>query len=156
MKIKMSILIQLLVGSLYGQENGDSLNSITNTSDTSISWLVYIIIFVILVSLFIIYKRYNKPKNIINVPDDWKKPKKEHDFDDVFKGVSGKSQILYKKLIRKCHPDRFIGDENKILKATTLSSLITNNKHNYSKLKELQIKATEVLGINWESEKETT
>lgn len=53
-------------------------------------------------------------------------------IQDIFKAES-----LYKKLITKVHPDRFIDEDKKQL-AEELSKEITKNKHSYSKLLDLE------------------
>ena len=55
---------------------------------------------------------------------------------------------LYGEMIRKCHPDRFIGDERKIEVANRLSAEISDNKNNIKRLKELRIEAREKLEID--------
>lgn len=44
------------------------------------------------------------------------------------------SKALYKELIGKTHPDRFVSDINKQEKAAQLASLITASKRNYREL----------------------
>ena len=55
---------------------------------------------------------------------------------------------LYGEMIRKCHPDRFIGDERKIEVANRLSAEISDNKNNIKRLEELRIEAREKLEID--------
>ena len=55
---------------------------------------------------------------------------------------------LYGEMIRKCHPDRFIGDERKVEVANRLSAEISDNKNNIKRLEELRIEAREKLEID--------
>ena len=60
-----------------------------------------------------------------------------------------KGKKLYKDLITKAHPDRFLDDESKNL-ANDLSSRITKSKLNYQELKELEVEVREFLAkANW-------
>jgi len=51
-------------------------------------------------------------------------------------GMSSKREELYKRLIIQIHPDRFTDDRN--VTATELSQRITEAKHNYSALVEIE------------------
>lgn len=55
---------------------------------------------------------------------------------------------LYGEMIRKCHPDRFIGDERKVEVANRLSAEISDNKNNIKRLEELRIEAREKLEVD--------
>lgn len=127
-------------------------DSIVNTPQSHGSfmshWGVVLVIFLItfVVLAYIVY-RMNKPKHIFEVPTDWKQKNPPPDFGDIFRGVSGDARKLYKDLITKCHPDRFVGDNQKTEIATTLSSEITRSRHNYSQLLKLKTKAVELLQI---------
>lgn len=70
----------------------------------------------------------------------------EVDFKNIVESPF-KAGELYKVLIRKCHPDRFAGDELKIAIATELSAKITENKNNFKMLKELEAEAEEKLNV---------
>lgn len=58
------------------------------------------------------------------------------------------AEPLYKELIRKCHPDRFAPDEEKVAIASELSMLITKNKHDIKILEALRQEAVDKLNIN--------
>jgi len=71
--------------------------------------------------------------------------KNEINFQDIFSDFQ-KSKEIYKELIRKCHPDRFVdSDLNKI--ATDLSLRIAEHKSSYSELCHLREEACEKLNI---------
>jgi hypothetical protein len=109
-----------------------------------------IVISLFIIVLFALYKIMTKPKNFIEVPKDWKQGGAYRpEFDNVFKGLSGEAKELYDILIRKCHPDRFVGDELKQSIATELSSELTKNKHNHSSLEELKKRAEEMLNVTF-------
>lgn len=139
--------------SVFGQETDSTLITKSQNGSSFPLWIIFLIlIIVITIVAFLIYRLKNpqKPKYVFEIPKDWKKKNQQYDFSDVFKGVSGDARILYRELIIKCHPDRFVGDNQKIEIATTLSGEITRNRHNYSKLSELKTKAQEELGIDFE------
>ena len=76
---------------------------------------------------------------LINV-DLQKKPiKTESNFRALFQNLSDsdKCKDLYKLLMRKVHPDKFLGTE-KHERALELSKELGKNKINYSKLKEIE------------------
>ena len=58
-------------------------------------------------------------------------------------GISSKREELYKRLIVQIHPDRFTDDRKEA--ATELSQKITEAKHNYSELVEIEKQVTEFL-----------
>lgn len=58
------------------------------------------------------------------------------------------AEPLYKELIRKCHPDRFAPDEEKMTVASELSMRITKNKHDRKILEALRQEAINKLNIN--------
>jgi hypothetical protein len=75
------------------------------------------------------------------------------DGTDDYKGAAkniansiSKSRELYKELIVKIHPDRFL-DERKII-ATELSAKITKAKRNYDELNMLKIEVETFLNDN--------
>lgn len=48
------------------------------------------------------------------------------------------AKVLYKKLCRLCHPDKFLEDDLK-LKAQTIFQLVQDSRYNYEELKKLEI-----------------
>jgi len=70
------------------------------------------------------------------------------DMDNLMNSIN-KSRQLYKQLSAKCHPDRFVSDEEKKVIAESLFQDITRNQRNYNKLLELQEEATQKLNITF-------
>lgn len=64
-------------------------------------------------------------------------PKEEVDFDNLNVSMS-KSRELYKRLITRAHPDRYTDERLKEL-METLSARITEHKHDFKVLKELEL-----------------
>lgn len=58
------------------------------------------------------------------------------------------AEPLYKELIKKCHPDRFAPDEEKMAIANELSTRITKNKQDRKCLGALRLEAISKLNIN--------
>lgn len=122
-------------------------SSIADTVVTAVSinwWMIFSIFeFVVIISLLLdkLNRNSNKSKfdkqEIIN---------EEVDFGNLIKSSFHASK-LYDELIRKCHPDRFVGDDRKIEIAMQLSSKITENRNNLKKLEELAEEAKEKLSI---------
>jgi len=67
------------------------------------------------------------------------------DMDNLINSIN-KSNILYKELICKCHPDRFINDTRQ-KNAEDIFQEITNNKRNYKRLIELKERAIRELNV---------
>jgi hypothetical protein len=65
---------------------------------------------------------------------------------DIANGINGNTRKLYKELITKIHPDRFL-DDKKII-ANELSQKITESKHNHSQLVELKNQVDKFLNEN--------
>jgi hypothetical protein len=136
--------------SVFGQEIDTLKVSKSDNRSSFLKWLVIIfIVFIVISAIIIIIRRLKKPKHVFEVPDDWRNRNHRHDFSDVFRGVSGDARVLYRELITRCHPDRFIGDPEKIEISTNLSGEITRNRHNFSRLLELKIRAREELNIDF-------
>lgn len=57
-----------------------------------------------------------------------------------------KSKLLYKELIVKVHPDKFLDDKKHI--ANELSSRITKSKRNYNDLMSLKVEVDEFIANN--------
>lgn len=68
------------------------------------------------------------------------------DMDNLMNSIN-KSRELYKQLSTKCHPDRFI-DEDQNKKANELFQEITKNQRNYNRLLELKEIAKTELNLN--------
>ena len=60
-----------------------------------------------------------------------------NDYSKTAKNIAqsiANSRSLYKELIGKTHPDRFVNDPQKQKKAAEIASLITASKRNYNEL----------------------
>ena len=68
------------------------------------------------------------------------------DMTDVINSIN-KSQVLYKELSKRCHPDLYLDDEKKKI-AESIFKDISKYKRNYQKLLELRIVAIKDLNIN--------
>ncbi len=70
----------------------------------------------------------------------------EVDFKNVINSTFY-AQELYKKLIVRCHPDRFEPDENMVAEASRISTLVAENKNNLRLLELLKAEAEEKLNV---------
>ena len=92
-----------------------------------------------LILSYIFRSLFANKNNLLNV-DLQKKPiETESNFRSLFQnlGDSDKCKDLYKFLMRKVHPDKFLGTE-KHERALEFSKELGKNRINYSKLKELE------------------
>lgn len=67
----------------------------------------------------------------------------EIDMDNIM--ATFQAMELYKKLVRRYHPDRYPGDEIKMQIANEIAAKITRNKYNYKSLIEIEKEAHERL-----------
>ena len=67
-------------------------------------------------------------------------------FENVIASSFG-AESLYKELIRKCHPDRFAPDDEKVAIANDISERLGRYKHDLNKLNALKAEAIIKLGI---------
>ena len=93
---------------------------------------------------FILNRRKQKPSKKLNKKDLLNEVG-EVDFNGLIQS-SFHAKGLYDSLIRKCHPDRFIDEQQRQI-ATELSAQLVENKHNYNKLCSIKDKAIEKLNI---------
>ena len=68
------------------------------------------------------------------------------DYGNIIASSFG-AETLYKELIKKCHPDRFAPDEERVAIANDISTRIGKNKHDLKKLNELKEEAVNKLNI---------
>ncbi len=73
--------------------------------------------------------------------------KEDIDFSNIINS-SFNSKVLYDELIRKCHPDKFVENEEKNKMAVLISQEITKNKNDVKRLLELKELAIKQLNIN--------
>lgn len=102
--------------------------------------------FVVIASLLIVILKNKKRKHGKKInKKDLLNSSEDVDFGGVIQS-SFHAQGLYDSLIRKCHPDRFIDEQQRQI-ATELSAQLVENKHNYNKLCSIKDKAIEKLNI---------
>ena len=98
--------------------------------------LIVIIEFIIIVYLFVKYKKTTLKDGF----EDIRKAKSNDiDMGGLMDSING-AKNLFKELSKKYHPDKFTNQEQKI-KAENIYQEITNSKHNFAELKELQKRA---------------
>ena len=113
--------------------------------NNSLNWWMMIAIVelvIILVLLFSKGKADDKKRSI-------KKQVMEEgkiDYGNIIASSFG-AETLYKELIKKCHPDRFAPDEERVAIANDISTRIGKNKHDLKKLNELKEEAVNKLNI---------
>jgi hypothetical protein len=115
------------------------------------SLLFWIALIELLIIIFLIYK-LKSTKKIDELTDLELKNIKDSknntiDMDNLMNSIHN-SRTLYKELIKKCHPDRFIND-NKQKNAEEIFQEITKNERNYEKLSSLKLRAENELNINF-------
>lgn len=111
-----------------------------------INWwmLIAAVEFILIIALMFLRKDKNSDRNMIYKEEALKGTV---DFKNIVDS-SFNATKLYGEMIRKCHPDRFIGDERKVEVANRLSAEISDNKNNIKRLAELRIEAREKLEID--------
>lgn len=111
-----------------------------------INWwmLIAVVEFILIIALLFLRKDKNSDKKTIYKEEALKGTV---DFKNIVDS-SFNATKLYGEMIRKCHPDRFIGDERKVEVANRLSAEISDNKNNIKRLEELRIEAREKLEID--------
>lgn len=114
---------------------------------------IYILLIVgILEFLIILYLIFKKNKKVLELSDTEKEEigvSKEIkiDMEDLLNNIH-KSKALYKELIVKCHPDKFINDPRQKI-ADEISQEITKNEKNFKNLNSLKDRAIKELNINF-------
>ncbi len=100
--------------------------------------------------IIILSSRHSKPSKKQMIRDKVMK-EGDVDFGQTIKTAFDvkKAQALYDVLKKRCHPDVFSPDAEKVAIADDLFQEITKNKNNYKKLLELKEMAKEKLNINF-------
>ena len=101
---------------------------------------------IILLLLFIVCQKGTKTKTDRQKVRD--SIKDDVDFQNIINS-SFHATELYNELKVKCHPDRFVGDDEKIAIANRIFQEISKNKMNYKRLLELKKTAVQELDINF-------
>ena len=114
----------------------------TNNSFLSENKILLILLFFVFIYLcFVLYNKLTIKYNITShqiEPDN----KEDDSLDTLFNKLRDQPlcEDLYKKLIRRSHPDLFPNDKNKIKSANEITSLLGKHKLELEKLKELEIR----------------
>ena len=116
--------------------------------DEHFDWWIWIAIIEFVIILFLILKKYIRPKNTTKQKFKEKSLKEDIDFDNIINS-SFNSKQLYDELKVKCHPDLFPLDQEKNIIADKLFQEITNNQNNAKRLIELKEEAKQKLNINF-------
>lgn len=116
---------------------------VNNTNTWEYIAITELVIILILIA-FVVHLR-NK-SNLKNKIKNSIKQQGGVDANEVMKDI-WLSKGSYDELKKKCHPDRFVGDENKQRIANEIFQEITKNKNNYQKLQELKQRAINELNI---------
>lgn len=101
---------------------------------------------IILLLLFIVCQKGTKTKTDKQKVRD--SIKGDVDFQNIINS-SFHATELYNELKVKCHPDRFVGDDEKMAIANKIFQEISKNKMNYKRLLELKKTAVQELDINF-------
>ena len=148
----MFIFLNFSFGSIDTFEKTLSKNSTDSVVTDSINigsnsyifpWGIIFFILIILAGLYIFQLYQNKTtiyhidKNII---EDKNSEKNDGSWDSVFNSINHQPEAKkkYDELIRKCHPDRFPGNNKKSRIANEICSELSKHKLDLSKLRELE------------------
>ncbi len=130
----------------------DSTNNVLNHNSSFIKsdniWIwIGLLAFVIIVLIVLFSKNTKLYKQLAK--DKFKQEIQSGDIDfGNIVNSSFNAKPLYDELIRKCHPDRFVQNEDKNKIALSLSQEITKNKNDIKRLIELKEQAIKQLNIN--------
>lgn len=113
--------------------------------DTYINWWMVVAIAEFVFIIYLLLAHLNKMSKKRNIK---KQVKNEGNinFDNIIASSFG-ADALYKELIRKCHPDRFAPDANKVAIANDITERLGKYKHDLNKLNELKQEAIYKLNI---------
>lgn len=129
------------------QSIADSVAVLSSAQSHSANWWMWAaLIEALLIVVLLVARGRTKPDSKAEAK---RKVMAEGDVD--FKNVINSTfhaQELYKKLIVKCHPDRFEPDASLVAEASRISTLVTENKNNLKQLQILKAEAEEKLKIN--------
>lgn len=113
--------------------------------ETYIDWWMVVAIAEFVLIICVLFAHRNKASKKRDIK---RLVKKEGDinFANVIASSFG-AEALYKELIRKCHPDRFAPDTNKVAIANDITERLGKYKHDVNKLNELKQEAIYKLNI---------
>lgn len=123
----------------------DSLMQVSQ-QDATFNWwmLIAIIEFIVLLAVLFKGKKRSDKQRAIK-----RQVKQEGDIDwnNTITSSFG-AEVLYKELIRKCHPDRFAPNAEKMAIANDISERLGKYKYNLNELNKLKEEAINKLSIN--------
>ena len=126
------------------QMAADSLMQ-TSQQDNSLNWWMVIAIIELIIIIALLFSK--------NKADSKKRSIKKQvmeegkiDYSNIIASSFG-AEALYKELIKKCHPDRFAPDKERVAIANDISTRIGKNQHDLKKLNELKEEAVNKLNI---------
>lgn len=117
----------------------------TSQQDNSLNWWMVIAIIELIIIIALLFSK--------NKADSKKRSIKKQvmeegkiDYSNIIASSFG-AEALYKELIKKCHPDRFAPDKERVAIANDISTRIGKNQHDLKKLNELKEEAVNKLNI---------
>ena len=118
----------------------DSINIGSNSYNFSWGIIFFILIIIVGVYIFQLYQNkttiYHIDKKIIEDNNE----NNDESWGSVFNSITHQPEAKkkYDELIRKCHPDRFPGNNKKSRIANEISTELSEHKLDLSKLRELE------------------
>ena len=119
----------------------------TQTDGGSINWWMAISIIELAVIVILLLGRAAKHNDKRSHIKQQVKSEGDIDFGNIVNSAFG-AETLYKDLIRKCHPDRFAPDADKVAVANDITERLGKHKNDIKKLNELKVEAINKLNIN--------
>lgn len=127
------------------QMTADSLMQ-ASQQENSLNWwmIIAIVELVIIVFLLLSKGKTDDKKRSIK-----RQVREEGDinFGNVIASSFG-AKTLYDELVKKCHPDRFAPNEEKVAIANDITERLGKYKHDLEKLNELKEEAIDKLGVS--------
>jgi hypothetical protein len=114
---------------------------------TNTQYLIFSLL-LLLCSIFFFAFRMYRAKTRISAELKDEVLRQDVDFKNIINS-SFHADKLWDEMRKKCHPDRFGGDEIKMMLANELQTAINENKNNIKVLEELKMKAEQELGIKF-------
>jgi hypothetical protein len=127
------------------QMAADSLVKVSQQGNSLNWWMIIAIVELVIIVVLLLSKgKADERKRSIK-----RQVREEGDinFGNVIASSFG-AKALYDELIRKCHPDRFFPDEEKVAIANDITERLGKYKNDLEKLNELKKEAIDNLGIN--------
>ena len=114
---------------------------------SSLNWWMIIAIIELIVIIILLFTKGNADDKRQTIK---RQIREEGDinFGNVIASSFG-AKALYDELIRKCHPDRFAPDEEKVAIANDITERLGKYKHDLQKLNELKEEAINKLKIKF-------